>query len=225
MEENVLKRVLPHNSEAEQSVIGAMLLNRDNISKASERISGEDFYNRQYGVLFDTMCELDDAGSPVDLVTIQEHLRMKDVPPEVSSLEFVRELLAMPLMSRNIASYAEIVAEKATLRRLIRLNEDIANTCYADKESLEDILEDTEKRVFQLVQKRTTDSHVPIRQVVMNAMDKIEAAAKNHGSVTGIPTGFLDLDYRTAGMQPSDLVLIAARPSMGKTAFELNLAR
>ncbi|MCI9573102.1 MAG: replicative DNA helicase [Lachnospiraceae bacterium] len=225
MEENVLKRVLPHNSEAEQSVIGAMLLNRDNITKASERISGEDFYNRQYGVLFDTMCELDDAGSPVDLVTIQEHLRMKDVPPEVSSLEFVRELLAMPLMSRNIASYAEIVAEKATLRRLIRLNEDIANTCYADKESLEDILEDTEKRVFQLVQKRTTDSHVPIRQVVMNAMDKIEAAAKNHGSVTGIPTGFLDLDYRTAGMQPSDLVLIAARPSMGKTAFELNLAR
>lgn len=225
MEENVLKRILPHNLEAEQSVIGSMLMDRAAITTASELIGGEDFYNKQYGILFDTMCELNDAGSPVDLVTLQERLRTKDVPPEVSSLEFVRELLAAPMFSQNIKSYAGIVAEKATLRRLIRLNEDIANTCYAGKESLEYILEDTEKRVFQLVQRRTIDSYVPIRQVVMNAMDKIEAAAKNRGSVTGIPTGFLDLDYRTAGMQPSDLVLIAARPSMGKTAFELNLAR
>ncbi len=221
----MLKRILPHNMEAEQSVIGSMLLDRENIGKASELISGEDFYNKQYGVLFDTMCELNDGGKPVDLVTLQERLRTKDVPPEVSSLEFVKELLSAPLISANIKSYAEIVAEKAILRKLIRLNEDIANTCYAGKESLEYILEDTEKRVFQLVQKRSTDSYVPIRQVVMHAMDKIETAAKNHGNVTGIPTGFLDLDYRTAGMQPSDLVLIAARPSMGKTAFELNLAR
>ena len=221
----MLKRILPHNMEAEQSVIGSMLLDRENIGKASELISGEDFYNKQYGVLFDTMCELNDGGKPVDLVTLQERLRTKDVPPEVSSLEFVKELLSAPLISANIKSYAEIVAEKAILRKLIHLNEDIANTCYAGKESLEYILEDTEKRVFQLVQKRSTDSYVPIRQVVMNAMDKIETAAKNHGNVTGIPTGFLDLDYRTAGMQPSDLVLIAARPSMGKTAFELNLAR
>ncbi len=221
----MLKRILPHNMEAEQSVIGSMLMDRENIAKASELISGEDFYNRQYGVLFDTMCELNDGGSPVDLVTLQERLRTKDVPPEVSSLEFVKDLLTAPLISANIKAYTEIVAEKATLRRLIRLNEEIANTCYAGKESLEYILEDTEKRVFQLVQKRTTDSYVPIRQVVMNAMDRIEAAAKNHDNVTGIPTGFLDLDYRTAGMQPSDLVLIAARPSMGKTAFELNLAR
>ena len=221
----MLKRILPHNMEAEQSVIGSMLLDRENIGKASELISGEDFYNKQYGVLFDTMCELNDGGKPVDLVTLQERLRTKYVPREVSSLEFVKELLSAPLISANIKSYAEIVAEKAILRKLIRLNEDIANTCYAGKESLEYILEDTEKRVFQLVQKRSTDSYVPIRQVVMNAMDKIETAAKNHGNVTGIPTGFLDLDYRTAGMQPSDLVLIAARPSMGKTAFELNLAR
>uniref|UniRef100_UPI004056A183 replicative DNA helicase n=1 Tax=Acetatifactor sp. TaxID=1872090 RepID=UPI004056A183 len=121
--------------------------------------------------------------------------------------------------------YANIVAEKATLRKLIRLNEEIANTCYAGKENLEFILEDTEKRIFQLVQKRNTGDFVPIRQVVMNAMDKIETSAKNRGTVTGIPTGFSDLDYRTAGMQPSDLVLIAARPSMGKTAFVLNIAQ
>ena len=225
MEENILKRVLPHSIEAEQSVIGSMIMDREAIVVASELISSEDFYNKQYGVLFETMCELNDAGSPVDLVTLQNRLQSKDVPPEVSSLEFVRDILSAPLITANIKHYANIVAEKSTLRKLIRLNEEIANACYGGKESLEYILEDTEKRVFQLVQKRTTDAYVPIRQVVMNAMDKIEAAAKNKGSVTGIPTGFLDLDYRTAGLQPSDLILIAARPSMGKTALMLNLAR
>ena len=225
MEENVIKRILPHSMEAEQSVIGSMIMDREAIVAASELVSGEDFYNRQYGVLFETMVELNDAGSPVDLVTLQNRLREKDVPPEVSSLEFVRDLSTAVFTSANVKYYANIVAEKSTLRKLIRLNEEIAGTCYAGKESLEYILEDTEKRVFQLVQKRTTDDYVPIRQVVMNAMDKIEMAARNKGSVTGIPTGFVDLDYRTAGMQPSDLVLIAARPSMGKTAFALNIAQ
>ncbi|MCR5755458.1 MAG: replicative DNA helicase, partial [Acetatifactor sp.] len=152
-------------------------------------------------------------------------LKEKDVPPEVSSLEFVRDLISAVPTSANIKYYANIVAEKSTLRKMIRLNEEIANTCYAGKENLEFILEDTEKKIFQLVQKRNTGDFVPIRQVVMNAMDKIESAAKNKGSVTGIATGFTDLDYRTAGMQPSDLVLIAARPSMGKTAFVLNIAQ
>ncbi len=225
MEENVLKRILPHSIEAEQSVISSMLIRRDAIVTASEILTGEDFYNRQYGILFETMVELNDEGSPVDPVTLQNRLREKDVPPEVSSLEFIRDLLSVEITSANIKSYADIVAEKAMLRRLIRLNEEIANTCYAGKESLEYILEDTEKRVFQLVQKRTADDFVPIRQVVMNAMDRIEMASKNKGGVTGVPTGFVDLDYRTAGMQPSDLILIAARPSMGKTAFALNIAQ
>lgn len=225
MDENILKRILPHSMEAEQSVIGSMIMDHDAILAASQLLTGEDFYNRQYGILFETMVELDDAGSPVDLVTLQNRLREKDVPPEVSSLEFVRELITAVPTSANVKYYANIVAEKATLRRLIRLNEEIANTCYIGKESLEYILEDTEKKVFQLVQKRTTDDFVPIRNVVMNALDRIEKAAKNKGSVTGIPTGFIDLDYRTAGMQPSDLILIAARPSMGKTAFALNIAQ
>ena len=225
MEENVLKRILPHSMEAEQSVIGSMIMDREAIVIAAELITGEDFYSRQYGILFEAMVELNDEGSPVDLVTLQNRLREKDVPPEVSSLEFVRELITAVPTSANIKYYANIVAEKATLRRLIRLNEEIANTCYAGKESLEYILDDTEKKVFQLVQKRTTDDFVPIRQVVMNALDRIETAAKNKGSVTGVPTGFIDLDYRTAGMQPSDLILIAARPSMGKTALALNIAQ
>lgn len=225
MEENIIKRILPHSLEAEQSVIGSMLIDREAIISASELISGEDFYNKQYGVLFDAMQELNDAGSPVDLVTLQNKLREKDVPPEVSSLEFIRDVITAVPTAANVKYYANIVAEKSTLRRLIRLNEEIANTCYAGKESLEYILEDTEKRVFQLLQKRNLDDFVPVRQIVMNAMDRIEVASRNKGNVTGVPTGFVDLDYRTAGMQPSDLILIAARPSMGKTAFETNLAQ
>lgn len=224
-EEALLKRVLPHSIEAEQSVIGSMIMDREAITVASEIIAGDDFYGRQYGVLFDAMVELNDEGKPVDLVTLQDRLKEKDVPPEVSSLEFIRDLITAVPTSANIKYYAGIVAEKATLRKLIRLNEEIANTCYAGKENLEVILEDTEKRVFELVQKRNTGDFVPIRQVVMNAMDKIEKASKNKGNVTGIATGFIDLDYRTAGMQPSDLILIAARPSMGKTAFVLNIAQ
>lgn len=224
MEEALLKRVLPHSLEAEQSVIGAMIMDRDAIVVASEIITEEDFYSRQCGTLFAAMTELNDEGKPVDLVTLQDRLKEKDVPPEVSSPEFIRDLITAVPTSANIKYYANIVAEKATLRKLIRLNEEIANTCYLGKESLETILEDTEKRVFNLVQRRNTGEFVPIRQVVMNAMDQIEKASRNKGSVTGIATGFLDLDYRTAGFQPSDLILIAARPSMGKTAFVLNIA-
>lgn len=225
-EEALLKRVLPHSIEAEQSVIGSMIMDREAITVASEIITGEDFYSRQYGVLFDAMIELNDEGKPVDVVTLQDRLKEKDVPPEVSSLEFIRELFTSDVFtSANIKYYAGIVAEKSTLRRLIRLNEEIANTCYTGKENLEVILEDTEKRVFELVQRRNTGEFVPIRQVVMNAMDKIEKASKNKGNVTGVATGFIDLDYRTAGMQPSDLILVAARPSMGKTAFVLNIAQ
>lgn len=224
MEDAVLKRILPHSTEAEQSVIGSMIMDREAIVAASEIIGVEDFYNKQYGVIFESMIELNDEGKPVDLVTLQDRLKEKDVPPEVSSLEFVRELITAVPTSANIRHYAGIVAEKSTLRKLIRLNEEIANTCYAGKENLEFILEDTEKRVFELVQKRNTGEFTPIRQVVMDAMDRIERASKNKGAVTGIATGFIDLDYRTAGMQPSDLILIAARPSMGKTAFVLNIA-
>lgn len=225
MEEALLKRVLPHSIEAEQSVIGSMIMDREAIVIASEILTGEDFYSKQYGVLFDTMVELNDEGRPVDLVTLQDKLKEKDIPPEASSLEFIRDLITAVPTSANIKYYANIVAEKVTLRKLIKLNEEIANTCYVGKESLEVILEDTEKRVFNLVQKRNTGEFIPIRQVVMNAMDRIEAASKNKGAVTGIATGFIDLDYRTAGMQPSDLILIAARPSMGKTAFVLNIAQ
>ena len=225
MDEAILKRVLPHSLEAEQSVIGSMIMDREAIVVASELICGEDFYNKSYGVLFDSMVELNDQGQPVDLVTLQNRLKEKDVPPEISSLEVIRDLITAVPTSANNKYYTNIVAEKAMLRRLIRLMEEIANNCYAGKDSMEVIMEETEKKVFNLVQRRSTGDYVPIREVVMNAMDKIEKASHNSGGVTGIATGFIDLDYRTAGMQPSDLVLIAARPSMGKTAFVLNIAQ
>ena len=224
-EELALKRILPHSIEAEQSVIGSMIMDREAIVVASEVLVADDFYSKQYGLLFDSMIELNNEGKPVDLVTLQARLIEKEAPPEVSSLEYVRELLAAVPTSANIKHYAEIVKEKSTLRNLIRTSEDIANTCYQGTDGLEFILDDAEKRVTQITQKRSAGDFVPIRDVVLNAMNKIEMASKMNGSVTGIPTGFLDLDYRTAGMQPSDLILVAARPSMGKTAFVLNLAQ
>ena len=224
-EENdaLLKRVLPHSIEAEQSVIGAMLMDRDAIIAASEIITEEDFYQRQYGVMFQCMVELFNEGQAVDVVNLQNRLKEKDVPPEVASLETLRDIITTVPTSANVRAYAGIVREKSMLRRLIRVNEEIANTCYAGKEKLEDILSHTEKAVFDLLQSRMGGDFVPIRQVALNVLEKIEMASKTKDTVTGIPTGFIDLDYKTSGLQPSDFILIAARPSMGKTAFVLNL--
>ena len=223
MEEALIKRVLPHSLEAEQSVIGSMLMDRDAVISASEIITGSDFYQRQYGIMFDAMVELFNEGKPVDLVTLQDRLKEKDVPPEVSSLDFVRDIVSIVPTSANVKSYAAIVRDKAVMRRLIHTAEDIANACYVGKDPLEDILADTEKSVFNLLQSRGTQEFVPIKQVAINVLEKIEAAYKNQGTVTGVPTGFIDLDYKLSGFQPSDFILIAARPSMGKTAFVLNV--
>ena len=225
MEEALIKRVLPHSLEAEQSVVGAMLMDKDAIMTAAEIVSREDFYQTAYGILFEAMVELFNEGKPVDLITLQERLKEKDVPPEITSLEFARDLLTAVPTSANVKYYAEIVMEKSMLRKLIKLNEEIENMCYLGRDSLEAVLETTEKKVFELVQKRNTGDYVPIKQVVLNALDKIEKSSKTKGTVTGIPTGFIDLDYKTSGLQPSDLILIAARPSMGKTAFVLNIAQ
>ena len=223
MDDALIKRVLPHSVEAEQSVIGSMLMDREAVIAASEIITGSDFYQQQYGIMFDAMVELFNEGKPVDLVTLQDRLKEKDVPPEVSSLDFVRDIMTMVPTSANIKSYANIVSEKAVLRRLIKTTEEIAGACYAGKEPLENILADTEKSVFDLLQNKGGQEFVPIKQVAINVLEKIEDAYRNQGTVTGIPSGFIDLDYKLSGFQPSDFILIAARPSMGKTAFVLNV--
>ena len=224
MEETLIKRVMPHSVEAEKSVIGAMMIDQDAITVASELLTSEDFYQKQNGILFTAMTGLYAEGKPVDLITLQNRLKEMDVPPEISSLEFVGDMITSVPTSTNIRYYAQIVQEKATLRRLIKVNEDIANACYAGKERVEDIMEETEKQIFQVLQKKSADDFVPIKDVVLKALDRIEMASRNKGSVTGMATGFIDLDYKTSGFQPSDLILIAARPSMGKTAFVLNIA-
>ena len=223
-EETLLKRVAPNSLEAEQSVVGAMLMDKEAIEIASEIVNPDDFYNRQLGTVFETMVELNREGSAVDFVTLQNRLREKNVPPQVSSAEYIGELVSAVPTSANVKYYAQIVADKSTLRKLIRVSEETINTCYSSSENMEGILNDVEKSVFQITQKRNTGEFVSIDQVVMNALNRIEQASKMKGNVTGLSTGFLDLDYSTAGFQPSDLILIAARPSMGKTAFVLNIA-
>ena len=225
MEETLLKRILPHSIEAEQSVIGSMLMDKDAVIVALDMISSEDFYSKQYAILYETMLELFNEGKEMDLVVIQDRLREKNVAPELSSLDFIKEIITTVPTSANIKYYATIVKEKSTLRKLIKLNEDIANSCYVGSDSLEDILARTEKDIFELLQSRTAKDIRPIEDIAKNVLYRIEAASRTREVVTGIPTGFIDLDYKTSGLQPSDLVLIAARPSMGKTAFVLNMVQ
>ena len=171
------------------------------------------------------MIELNNEGCPVDVITLQNRLKEKNVPPEISSMDYIGDLITNVPTSANVRYYANIVAEKAVLRRLIKAADEIETMCYLGQGELDEIMEKTEKKVFDIVQNRNTSDYVPINTVVINALDKISAAAKFKGNVTGIPTGFIDLDYKMSGMQPSDLILFAARPSMGKTAFVLNIAQ
>ncbi len=202
MEEALIKRIMPNSLEAEQSVIGSMIMDKDAIVTVMEMLSQEDFYHQQYGLLFQAMVELYNAGQPVDLVTLQNKLRSMNVPSEVSSLEFIRDLLTAIPTSANVKYYAQIVKDKAVLRRLIKITEEIENQCYADTGELEDILADTERNVFGLLQNRSGGDYVPIKEIVLNALEKIELASKTQGNVTGIPTGFVDLDYKMSGLRP-----------------------
>ncbi len=226
VEEAVVKRIMPNSREAEASVIGSMIVDKDAVLTVMEMLTREDFYYQQYGILFETMTELFSGGLPVDLITLQNRLREKDVPEEISNLEYAGDLIASVPTSANVKYYAKIVKDNSMRRRLIKVNEEIENQCYLQRDSIEDVMEITEKKIFDLLSERNGNGdYVEIRQIVINALEKIENAAKNSGTVTGIATGFIDLDYRTAGLQPSDLILIAARPSMGKTAFVLNIAQ
>ena len=225
MDEALVKREMPHDVYAEQSVIGAMIRDSNAVTVASEILTEDDFYGKQYGVLFQAMIELYNEGQPIDLITLKNRLELKNVPSEISSIDFLKEILMTAQISVHVKQHANIVKEKAVLRKLIRVTNEISNECYSGKDKLEYILEDTEKKIFNLVQTRSGGDYVPIKDVVINTLEKIEKTSKSNGTVTGIPTGFIDLDYKTSGMQPSDLVLVAARPSMGKTAFVLNMAQ
>ena len=225
MDEALIKKIPPHSVEAERAVIGSMMMDKDAILVSSEILSAEDFYQGQYGELFTALVELYRSGVATDLVTLQNKLREMDTVPELSSTEFLANLTLSVPTSANIKHYADIVHEKAVLRRLIQTTEKVSNTCYLDNEPLEDILDRTEKEVFDVLQQRSASEFEPISQVVLKTLDEISQAAKQDGHITGLETGFYELDYKTAGLQKSDLILIAARPAMGKTAFVLSMAK
>ena len=224
-EDIVLKRTLPNSIEAEQAVIGSIFIDEEAINVAAEIITPADFFNKQYGIIYGVMLELYHDKKKIDYLTVADRLRSKEVPEDMINIEYLVKIVQMVPTSSNIKYYAEIVSSKATLRRLIRMSGDIENTCYEDKEPLEKILEDTEKKLYEVVLKRNSEEFEPIGVAVNRTIDGIEAAYKAGGSITGIPSGFIDLDYMTSGFHGSELILIAARPAMGKTAFVLNIAQ
>ena len=224
MEETTLKKVMPHSAEAEQSVIGAMLLDNESIGNVEMLLTGDDFYQKQYGIIFDAMVELFREGKPVDLLTLKERLEAKGAPPEISNMTYIGELIANVPITDNAKYYAEIVKEKSTLRQLIRVSDEIASSCYQGTEKVENIMAETESKIFKVLNQRRTSDFVPISQIVMDALDRIQKVSQAKGGITGIPTGFKDIDDMLSGLQPSDLIILAARPSMGKTAFALNIA-
>ncbi len=225
MDENIneIRRIPPHSQEAEQSVIGSMIIDPEAIAASSSILTEDDFYQKPYALLFRAIVDLDAAGRPVDAVTLQDRLREMDAPEDLASTQTLAELVASVPVSTNARHYAKIVAEKAQLRRMIKTMESLTFECYADNEKVSDLSAKMEEQVFRLLSNRQGRELTPIATVVMSAIDRISAASKQSSSITGLPTGFRDLDYKTGGFQKSDLLLVAARPSMGKTAFVLNI--
>lgn len=219
-----LRRQMPSSPEAERSVLGSMIVDRAAANTAMGLLIKEDFDNQAYGMLFEAIVELINEGKPIDSITLQDCLQEKGALPEVSSPEYITDIVNAVPLSINIDSYCEIVKEKSMLRTIIRKNQEIETECFKADRQAKDILGEWEQMAFKMSENQGGQETVPIKQIVMNALAKIHAASQMEGSVTGVPTGFTDLDRQLSGLQPADMILIAARPSMGKTALALNIA-
>ena len=213
-EEELIKKTPPHSKSAEQSVIGSMILDPETVITVAEILEAEDFYDKRYGLIFSAITGLEKEGKPIDIITIENRIKEMNQPLGAIEMNVLGELVMAVSTSVNVAHHAEIVYKNSLLRKLIKVAEKISLNCYAGESNLEDILQLTEKEIFDLLQKRQVSDATDIKQVIISVIESIEAASKSGGTVTGIPTGFHD----------SDLILIAARPSMGKTAFALNIA-
>ena len=224
MDEEVVRKIPPHSEEAEQAVIGSMLLDKDAVSTVMEKLKPDDFYQKKYATMYEAIIELFNENKPVDILILSEKLKQKQASPELYDLNFLNSLINAVPTSVNAGYYADKVLSKSVARRLIRSCDDISNACYIGQDEMDSVLADAEKRVFDLSQGRSGSDYVPMKDIVVESLLNIQAASRNLGGVTGVATGFYDLDALTAGMQPSDLILVAARPSMGKTAFVLNIA-
>lgn len=222
--ENINGLVIPHDTNAEKALIGAILKDEDVLGDVESIVYSADFYNKQLGQIYDVMQELSDEKTAIDIVTVTSRLKEKGVPEEVTSIDFIRNILESVPVSANARVYAQIVKESALRRNVIRASQEMMNESYSGTNGIDSLMNGVESRMMKLIQTRDKGDYVPIRQVVIDTMERINAASKAEGSVTGVPSGFTDLDYKTSGFQNSDLILVAARPSMGKTAFVLNIA-
>jgi replicative DNA helicase len=218
-------RVPPQNIEAEQAVLGSILLEADALVTAMERLRPEDFYQPVHRMIYETMIELGEDGQPIDLVTLTAALQDKQRLEEAGGVDYLSRLLSVVPTAANVDYYARIVEEKSILRRLIRTATEIVQEGYAGAEDVGHLLNDAEQRILEISNRRTDSGFVSIRDVLMDVFERIEYLYHHKGGVTGIPSGFPDLDRMTSGFQRSDLIIVAARPSVGKTAFALNIAQ
>lgn len=218
------ERVPPHSDEAEQSVLGAMLIDRDAIARVHSLLTAADFYADRHRLIYQAMTALFDRGEAVDLVTVTDEIRESGRAQQVGGISYLAELANMVPTTANVESYAQIVAEKATLRRLQAAARQIVEDAYV-AEDLDLTLAAAEKAIFDVTQRRAARGYEHLRGALVSAYGYIEHLYTQRGETTGVPTGFQDLDRLTSGLQPSDLVIVAARPSIGKTAFCLNIAR
>ena len=224
MEEVLNKQNIPSDLRIEKSVLGSILLDPECILTATEIITGDDFYSKEHGIIFNTMVSMYNEKIPVDDLNLQTKLKSTNLPEEAYSSDVINSFIDVATTSAGVRQRCQTVYENSVKRRLLKACEKISSDVYAGKENLSTLLDNTEKSIFDIVQKRNTENFVPISQIVMNSLNMIEKAHNTDGTVTGIPSGFTDLDYKTTGFQPSDFILLAARPSMGKTALALNIA-
>ena len=224
MEEERAGRVPPNNLDAERSVLGAMMQDHEALSLAIEALRAEDFYHPANRELFDAMHRLQSAGQPVDIVTVDEELTRRGTLEGVGGIQYVIDISRYVPMTANARAYIQIVAEKATLRRLIHAGDEIVQASYAQQEPLADILGRAEKSIFDIVMRRTEGSTlVHIADILPDTYQRIETLSRLKGAIDGVPTGFVDLDNLLTGLHGGELVLVGARPSMGKTSFGMNV--
>jgi replicative DNA helicase len=219
------ERTLPHNLEAEKSVLGAILVHNEAFNHAAELIDSRDFFRDAHRRIFDRMVALSERGDAIDFVTLKEELSRGGELDEVGGPAYIASLADGVPRSANVEYYARIVKEKATLRNLIHSANKILAEAYQAEDEPDLILDEAERAIFAIAEDRIRAGFVPLRDLVQSSFTTIEKLQQHKGTVTGVPTGFIDLDEMTSGLQPSDLVLVAARPSMGKTSFVLNIAQ
>lgn len=222
---NQIQRKMPHDADAEQAVLSSILMDKDAAAEAFEILKAEDFYSPENKAVYEAAFQLYTKGEPIDVVTVKNQLEENGVFAEIGGVETLANIAAAVGSSVNVKSYAKIVEEKSVLRRLIKLSGDISETSYKANDDINSILDKAEKGIFDVMQNRNTDSFASIMDVAFDAFSNIEKIYNSSEKITGISTGFTDFDNKTAGLQKSDLILIAARPSMGKTAFVLNVAQ